>query len=233
MMRDLATYYDLECRRLRLLLKRHVSWLRTRWTVQQDENYQGAAIPDGWADLLLETGLDADEEARFRERYPENERIENLNATVLPLREQMPTGALARAFELNAFDCDLLILGLAPELDPSIEILFAYALDDSARKHATAQLALGLFTDGVGKRFEAQRRLQEDAPLRRFELVRIEPGPHSGTAFHSRPLKVDDRIREFLFGSDHLDPRLSRLSKAVPDLALPRAHRSCVEDLRN
>jgi hypothetical protein len=228
----LANYYDLECRRLRLLLKRHVAWLRTRWTVQQSESYQGEAIPDQWADLLIESGLDSDEEARFRQRYPENDRIENLNATVIPMRDTAPVGALARAFDLTAFDRDLLILALAPELDPSIEILYAYALDDVSRKYATAHLALGLFTDGFESRFETQRRLEEAAPLFHNCLLRMEPGSSFGTAFHGRPLKVDDRIREFLLGSDALDPRLMRLSKTVSEIALPSVQQDCVEGLR-
>jgi hypothetical protein len=228
----LAKYYDLECRRLRLLLKRHVAWLRTRWTVQQGESYQGEAIPDRWADMLIESGLDSDEEARFRQRYPENDRIENINATVIPMRDTAPIGALARAFELTTFDCDLLILALAPELDPSIEILYAYALDEVSRKYATAHLALGLFTDGFENRFEAQRRLEDAAPLIYNRLLYVELGPNYGTAFQARPLKVDDRIREFLLGSDALDHRLLRLSKSVADTSLPSAQQACVEALR-
>ena len=231
-MKAIAKYYELECCRLRLLLKRHIAWLRTRWTIPTDERYQGAAIPDQWADLLLERGFDSDEEARFRQQYPENARIEELTAKVLPLREQMPVGALARAFELTGFDCELLMLALAPDLDPSIEILYAYALDDVGRKYATAQLALGLFTDGFENRCAAQRRLEDAAPLLHHCLLQVEAGPSSGTTFHARPLKVDDRIREFLLGSDTLDPRLTRLSKGEAEIALPEAQRASVEELR-
>jgi hypothetical protein len=221
-MRELSTYYQLETTRLRLLLKRHVSWLRTRWAVQRDENYQGAAIPDHWADILLESGLDSDEEAEFRRRHPDSSRIGELTETVRERRQEMRVGALARIFDLTPYDCDVLLLALAPELDTSIEILYAYAMDDVARKYATAQLALALFTDGAAGRFAAQRRLEADAPLIRFDLLGVESGPSAGTAFHARPIKVDDRIREFLLGSDSLDRRLVRLTKDVPAIALPR-----------
>ena len=230
-MRELASYYNLEISRLRLLLKRHVSWLRTRWTVQQDENYQGVAIPDQWADLLLESGLDSDEEVEFRWHYPDNRRIADLTGVVVALREEMPIGVLARSFHLTPYDCDLLILALGPELDPSIEILYAYAMDDVARKFATAQLGLALFTEATVERFEAQRRLEDDAPLISYELLRAEQGANAGTAFHSRPLRLDNRIRQFMLGSTGLDQRLVRLSKAIPDLALPGEHETNVEEL--
>ncbi|MCW5983255.1 MAG: ATP-binding protein [Bryobacteraceae bacterium] len=230
-MTELPSYYRLECRRLRLLLKRHIAWLRTRWSVEAGDNYQGAAIPDQWADRLLEGGLDPDQEAEFRRLWPENCRIEDVTASIAALRERMPMGALARAFDLTAFDCDLVMLAAAPDFDPSIEILYAYAQDDAARKYPTAQIALALFTDGAAARFAAQRRLEEAAPLRRFELVAVEEGPNAGAAFHARPLKLDDRIREFLAGSDALDPRLVRLTREAPAIALPGAQQSLVEDL--
>ena len=231
-MHDLSSYYTLETNRLRLLLKRHVSWLRTRWTAQQDENYQGAAIPDQWADLLLESGLDSDEEAEFRWEYPDNRRIEELTRLVLALREEMPLGILSRAFDLTSHDCDVLVLALAPEIDPSIEILFAYAMDDVRRKYATAQLALALFTSGTAERFEAQRRFEDDAPLIDFGLLRVEQGPSSGTAFHSRPIKVDDRIRQFMLGSSGADPRLDRITKLTPAIPAPAEFEPGIEELR-
>ena len=230
-MRELSTYYQLETMRLRLLLKRHVSWLRKRWAIQRDENYQGAAIPDQWADALLESGLAPDEEAEFRRHHPESRRIRDLTATVREQRQDTPVGTLARIFSLTDYDCDVLLLALAPELDPSIEILYAYAMDDVARKYATAQLALALFTDGTAERFEAQRRLDEEAPLMRFDLLRVEMGPSAGTAFHARPIRADDRIREFLLGSERLDRRLLRLTKDVPAIAIPREHEAQVEEL--
>jgi AAA+ superfamily predicted ATPase len=230
-MPDLASYYDRETARLRLLLKRHVGWLRTRWIAQRDEGYQGAAIPDQWADALLERGLDAEGEAAFRCEHPDTRRIADLTATVLEERQGMPLGTLARAFNLTRYDCDLLLLTVAPEIDPSIEILYAYAMDDVSRKYPTAQLALGLFADGPAERFAAQRRLDADAPLLRFELVRVEQGPNAGTAFQARPLRTDDRIREFLLGSDALDRRLLRLTKNVPALPVSGQHQLVVEEL--
>ncbi len=231
-MRELAGHYDLECLRLRLLLKRHIAWLRTRWTAQQDESYQGTAIPDSWADHLLEYGLDSESAIRFYQEYAENDRVQAARQAVLLSRSELPIGRLAQAFELTDFDCDLLMLSLAPEIDPSIEILFAYALDDSSRKYPTAQLALALFAEGNEERLTALNRLSDEAPLRRFELVRIEPGATSGTAHHSRPLKLDSRIREFLLGSTQLDSRLLRLSREISPIPLPKAHRGLVDDLK-
>ena len=226
----LARYYQSETLRLRLLLKRHVAWLRTRWTVQ-DEAYQGAAIPNSWADLLLDSGLDPNGEEAFAQGYPGNAQIDEYTRAVQACRETMPIGALARAFDLTPFDCDLLLLTLAPELDPSIEILFAYAMDDVTRKYATAQLGFALFTSGYDQRFAAHSRLEESAPLIRFELLRVEPATNAGVSFHSRPLRIDPRIREFLLGAGGPDARLGRLTKPTPGIAMACDHEAMAGEL--
>lgn len=226
----LAAYYRFEIQRLRLRLKRHITWRRLQWKVAADGTTQGVAIPDAWADALLEAGLDADEEARFHESYPGSRYIAAIEQEINAARHGTPLDRLAEDFQLTAFDCDLLVLALAPEIDPSIEILYAYALDDSARRYATSQLALALFTTGAEQRFESQKRLTDDAPLFRYELIRLEPGP-TGCAFHARPLKLDARVREYLLGAQGLDMRLARLSKPVPAIPLPPPFEKKLESL--
>jgi hypothetical protein len=223
-------YLELECQRLRQLLKRHVAWLRTRWGTQRAEDCQGLAIADGWADLLLERGLDLAGERAFYRDAPGKARLCELESQTRALRAGQPLGRLATAFELTPFDCDLLLLSLAPDLDPTIEILYAYCQDDISRKYATAQLALALFAEDADGRQPGLLRLEEGAPLRRFELLQVETSS-PGTNFSARPLRLDDRIRDFLLGSESLDPRLARHVREAPSLPLPAAHRELARDL--
>ena len=51
---------------------------------------------------------------------------------------------LARAFELDAVDVELLLVALAPDLDPRFERLYGYLHDDVSRRRASAGLALEL-----------------------------------------------------------------------------------------
>jgi hypothetical protein len=47
---------------------------------------------------------------------------------------------LKQAFDLSAFDVDVLLLAFAPELDPRYERLYAYLQDDMTKKRPTINL---------------------------------------------------------------------------------------------
>ncbi|HET9346841.1 MAG TPA: hypothetical protein VFO05_14195, partial [Candidatus Limnocylindrales bacterium] len=56
---------------------------------------------------------------------------------------------LARSFGLDPFDIELLLIALAPDLDPRFERLFGYLHDDVSRRRASAGLALELCSSGA------------------------------------------------------------------------------------
>ena len=72
-----------------------------------------------------------------------------------------------------AFSTSLLLVGLAPDLDPSFEKLYGYLNDDVMRRRASVGLALELcgarVTDGW-----ARSRLASSAPLISGGLVSVE-----------------------------------------------------------
>ena len=57
---------------------------------------------------------------------------------------------LARAFHLEPDDIELLLVALAPDLDPRFERLYGYLHDDVSRRRASAGLALELAGSGSG-----------------------------------------------------------------------------------
>ena len=114
---------------------------------------------------------------------------------------------VAEAFHLEPFDVDLLLVGLAPDLDPSFEKLYGYLNDDVMRRRASVGLALELcgarVTDGW-----ARSRLASSAPLISGGLVSVEDNDRPVLG---RPLRVPDRVVDHLLGRDEPDPLLAPL----------------------
>lgn len=168
----------------------------------------GATVPAGEDELELETAipvLAAEIEAR-------------LAATPGTL----PTQALARLFELPPPAVELLLLLLAPEVDSRFARVYAYLQDDVSRRYLTPGLALQLLP-GLSAADTAGRGLfTADSPLVQARLVRVcDECENRHVPLIERPLKLDDRIVEFLLEHDTLDPVLMDLVElhAANDIA--------------
>ena len=119
---------------------------------------------------------------------------------------------LVRAFGLPPIDLELLLIALAPDLDPRIEQLYGYLNDDVSRRRASIGLALALC--GVSPLSGPGRaRLGAAGPLAVGGLVGVEDRDRP---FPTRGLRVADRVAGFLIGDPTLDPQLSRVLAAVP-----------------
>ncbi|MFJ8743705.1 ATP-binding protein [Embleya sp. NPDC127516] len=124
-------------------------------------------------------------------------------------------GRLAADFALTALDVELLLVAMAPDIDPRFERLYGYLNDDLTRRRPTIGLALELCDlplAGAG-RF----RLSPSAPLVAAGLVEIGDAE---SPLPSRVLRVPDRITAHLLGDDTIDSRLLGLvhvGRAGPD----------------
>jgi hypothetical protein len=137
---------------------------------------------------------------------------------------------LARTFRLTGADVGILLVAMAPDLDPRFERLYAYLHDDVTRRRATTGLAIELCAerDGIGV---ARARLFDGGSLRAASLVSIreDDGP-----FLSRELCVPDRVTGFLLGVDDPDDSIRPLlapvlgADAVDGEALARVVRSAM-----
>jgi len=105
---------------------------------------------------------------------------------------------LASGFGLEGVDIELLVIALAPDVDPRFERLYGYLHDDVSRRRATIGLALELAglapDDGV-----ARARLAGVGPLVRRGLIVVEDAERP---FLARSLRVPDRLTAFLLGDD-------------------------------
>ena len=237
------TYLDQEMRRLRLLLQRRVLWLRRLWRNDPLEEYRGMVISEAQADWLL-AGEDRRAEALFYREDPEAaefgraidelERQLTQQAQALSEAGAPPTlEVLVHLFGLTRFDRNVLLLCLAPELDPTFERLYAYVQDDVSRKYATPHLALTLFGEKSEVGLDAQNGFLPESPLRRFRLVILEPSPLPGAAQGARPLRLDSRIADYLRGINRTDERVSDLLRPIPSVPISQPHHDLVDRLRH
>jgi hypothetical protein len=123
---------------------------------------------------------------------------------------------LARCFELSSTDVELLLVALAPDVDPSFERLYAYLQDDVSRRRASTGLALQLCPE-VGLTDGGRGRLHPRMPLAAGGLLLVEEHERP---FLTRSLRVPDRVTAHLLGGDEADELVSLARSTVPEIDL-------------
>ena len=115
---------------------------------------------------------------------------------------------LARSFGLDPYDVELLLIALAPDLDPRFERLYGYLHDDVSRRRASIGLALELAARGESRRRAGRARLGRCGALVAGGLVIVEDPERP---FLTRSLRVPDRVAAHLLGDDTPDPAIEPL----------------------
>ena len=183
---------------------------------EPDDRFRGLYISDVQVDRLLDplrpdlglAAVDPDAATEFR-ALEERADVAERDAADLRLRR------LARGFGLDEFDVEVLLVALAPDLDPRFERLYGYLHDDISRRRASAGLALelcgpagrSLTVDGA-----ARARLGPHGSLVAGGLLVLEDPDRP---ILTRALRVPDRVVAFLIGDDAPEAALG--SVLVPD----------------
>ena len=240
-----AAYLKGQWQRLRLLLERRILWLRYQWNEQDRAvgNLQGpeAIIRDAAVDRLL-VPEDARAEREFYDTDPRArgvcDALARLEVDLRACSERMAAvgqpaalDVLCRLFELDNFERDNLLLAAAPEFDASFARLYAYVQDDANLRQATPQLALALLCNGEVGRQAVKSCLLPGATLRGQRLVELDAA--SARSFPTRALQLDERVRNYLDGVNHLDKRVLDVLRPVAPLPLSRAHSVMVDQAAN
>jgi DNA polymerase III delta prime subunit len=146
---------------------------------------------------------------------------------------------LGRAFALNAFDLNVVLLALAPEIDLRYERLYAYLQDDITRKRPIVELALHLFAPDAESKLALRRQFAADAPLLRYGLIHLIPDAgQAQPPLLSHYLKLADQAVDFVLGQDTLDRRLAPFCQLLeatstsPDDERLRSFRAFAADSR-
>jgi hypothetical protein len=174
----------------------------------RDDRFRGLYITEAHVDALLDSGSDRiglalldDGAADALARLEATADAAEASGSDLRLRR------LARAFDLDPFDLDLLLVAIAPDLDTRFERLYAYLQDDVSRRRASTGLALELCGASPGAP-RARRRLAPSSPLIAGGLLLMEDVDRP---FLTRPLRVPDRVTAHLLGDDAPAPAVEAL----------------------
>lgn len=136
-------------------------------------------------------------------------RIEDRKSGARPANGDLRLERLARLFDLTRRDVEILLIALAPEVDPRYETFYAFLQDDVTRKFPSVDLALNLLSSSLDDKIRLRRRFEPGAPLMKKRLLSLHgdgPGPHPPLL--RRHIKIDDRVASYLLGSDEMDSRL-------------------------
>ncbi len=205
--------------RLRLLDARVRAAVDRRRAVDADpdDRFRGLYVSDAQVDALLEGPSGplvppeaAADEAPGRAEVEADADVWEAAGGTVRLR------GLARSFGLAPIDVDLLLVALAPDLDPRFERLYGYLHDDISRRRASVGLAIELAAaaprPGV---HPARHRLSPSAPLVARGLLLVEDPDRPSL---TRSLRVPDRITAHLLGDDAPDPLVEGLLAEAVDL---------------
>jgi len=140
---------------------------------------------------------------------------------------------LSELFGLDPFEIDILLIGLAPELDLKYEKLYSYLQNDITKKKPTVDLVLNLFFPAIEEKIKSRAYFLPSAPLRKNHLVHLlEGGANTVLSLVSSFIKIDERVINFLLGFDEPDVKLLNYSYVVKpgrsfeDLILPLEFKS-------
>jgi SpoVK/Ycf46/Vps4 family AAA+-type ATPase len=117
-------------------------------------------------------------------------------------------------YGLNRFECDLLILALAPTLD----LRFADLYDKVAYKYRgrTVDTALTILCETLADKVKARRYFMLDSNLIRHHLLLMERDRFRGEEdILNLELKLPRRVMNLLLGSDAVDESLVGFSKLI------------------
>ena len=194
---------------LNLLLRRAVLLLRVRRAGAEPDPLRGMLISEAEIDRLMAPGYtdgsevaDLDDAIEAR-RAEIRERVDRSRAAGV----RLPLAQLAAIYALSDAEKDLLLVGLAPELETFYEISYAYLQNDVTRKRPSVELALDLICRSTEEKVIARRLLSEDSRLVTGRLIQLgdESYDHQPTLLR-RFLKMSESTLHFVLEQRPVPP---------------------------
>jgi hypothetical protein len=203
-MRDLDVL-DLELARLDALIEAEIRRIRARYELTLDE-FRGLYITDEQVDALLHT---------HAELTPSVPDISAARAADGVSRWHQ----LAVALELTDDERDMLLVCIAPELDPKYETLYAYLNDDVTRRMPTPDLAGRLLGRDKLHRRSVRVHLSSESALCAIGLEFVPAG--RDTTIVRRGMRAAAPLVPWLQGLTFEDPRLDGIARAFAPSPFP------------
>ena len=163
--------------------------------------------------------MDADEEdfiGALRTSIDERVQASRAAGVRLPLPE------LVESFGLSALESNVLLVLLAPELEPAFERAYSFAWNDFTRKTADVGFVLSMVLGTFRERCESSLIFSPTEPLRWNGLVEVEQSAEpTQRGFLARPIRLATRVVGYLLG----DPTPDELIQAYVSVLEPRPTR--------
>jgi AAA+ superfamily predicted ATPase len=222
-----------ELKLVELLVSKQVFEQRKCRSARPLDQFMGLVLSDEEIAFLLNDATGSkDSRASDPARDSESQALyDSINQQALNIRKRrgesvqkgmfLPLVSVSQLFQLTQFEESCLIICLAPELDRKYEKLYAYVQDDVTRNRPSIDLALNLLCNSIQEQVAARLSFDSRAPLLKYRLLQTSDGaPESPSTLLSRPLKIDNRIVNFLLGINQIDQRLEPFARLeVPDKA--------------
>ncbi|PZR85972.1 MAG: hypothetical protein DLM67_24745 [Candidatus Nephthysia bennettiae] len=125
---------------------------------------------------------------------------------------------LARHYALTAFEVDVLVACLAPDLDPSFERIYGFLQDALSRTRPAVGLLLRLFCPDPTGEARARGSFRPTSPLFAGELLRLPEG--ADAPLLAQAPRADERVVGHLIGDDSVDGRAGDLRALVATASL-------------
>jgi len=172
-----------------------------RWITRSQETGQSI---DQAVKRIVSVSLESAREAEDQKRT-------QADAVMVPPALEL----LCERFHLSPFERDLLLLCAGMELDSAFAPLCAAAQGDLNRHYPTFSLALAALPQAHWN------ALSLDSPLRRWRLIEFANSSGlAGAPLTTRPLRIDERVLQYLAGVPQVDERLAALIEPIE-----KAHR--------
>lgn len=145
---------------------------------------------------------------------PEQEHLETITWKINKRREhsiqsgkELRLQLLSDLFHLKPAEIDILLISLASELDLRYEKLYSYLQNDVTKKWPQVDLVIHLLFPSIEERIQGREYFSSDAPLIRNRIIHlVNNDPENMSSLVSNFIKVDERIVNFLTGSDEIEP---------------------------
>ena len=160
-------------------------------------------------------------------------RIERRRSISLSESIHLSLPLLSRLFNLNRFEEQCLLICLAIELDRKYETLYGYLQDDVTRRNPSVDLLLSLVCRTTEEALEARLAFDPQAPLLKYRLLQTTDNlADRPLPLLSRPLKLDDRMVNFLLDFGQMDAHLEHAARLLPAHGEPSHLTERDEELR-
>jgi SpoVK/Ycf46/Vps4 family AAA+-type ATPase len=125
---------------------------------------------------------------------------------------------LQTVFGLSAFERDVVLIALAPEIELRFEKLYSYLQDDVTRRRPSIDMTLRLLCPGLAAQVAARRSFDAEGALLKYRLIEFtDDNQNRQASLLSRSIKLDEGIVSYLLGEDRLDARLRHIATIEQD----------------